>query len=74
MHSSFFKKEEKPAISTAEKDSKEICKDDKTVKGKLDDYLLDDSIINTEILWTLKCVMGHFSLSITSKNVGRTFT
>ena len=44
------------------------------MKGKLDDYLLDDSIINTEILWTLKCVMGHFSLSITSKNVGRTFT
>ena len=61
MHCSFFRKEEKPAVSTAEKDSKEICKDSKTVKGKLDDYLLDDSIINAEILWTLKCVMGHFS-------------
>ena len=31
------------------------------MKGKLDDYLLDDSIINAEILWTLKCVMRHFS-------------
>ena len=27
------------------------------MKGKLDDYLLDDSIINVEILWTLT---GHF--------------
>ena len=61
LHCSFFRKEEKPAVSTAEKDSKEICKDGKTVKGKLDDYLLDDSIINAEILWTLECVMGHFS-------------
>ena len=60
-HCSFFRKEEKPAVSTAEKGSKEICKDGKTVKGKLDDYLLDDSVINAEILWSLKCVMGHFS-------------
>ena len=61
LHCSFFRKDEKPAASTAEKDSKEICKDGETLKGKLDDYLLDDSIINTEILWTLKSVMGHFS-------------
>ena len=61
LQCSFFRKEEKPAVSTAVKDSKEICKDGKTVKGKLEDYLLDDSIINAEILWTLKCVMGHFS-------------
>ena len=57
---SFFTKEKKPAVSTAEKDSKEIFKDGKTVKGKLDDYLLDDSIINAEILWNLKCVIGRF--------------
>ena len=61
MHCSFFRREEKPAVSTAEKDSNKICKGSKTVKGKLDDYLLDDSIINSEILWTLKCVVGHFS-------------
>ena len=60
LHCSFFRKEEKPAASTDENDSKEMCKDSKTVKGKLDDYLLDDSIINAKILWTLKCVMGHF--------------
>ena len=60
LHCSFFRKEEKPAVRTAEKDSKEICKDGKTLKGKLDDYLLDDSIINIKILWTLKSVMGHF--------------
>ena len=35
LHCSFFRKEEKPAVTTAENDSKEICKDDKTVKGKL---------------------------------------
>ena len=58
---SFFRKEEQSAVSSTEKFSKETCKDDKTVKGKLNDYLLDDSIINAEILWTLKCVMGHFS-------------
>ena len=46
LHCSFFRKEEKPAVSTVKKDSKEICKDGKTVKGKLDDYLLDDCIIN----------------------------
>ena len=67
LHCSFFRKEEKPAVSTVEKDSKEICKDGKTVKGKLDDYLLDDSIINVEILWILKCVMGHFSFSSCAK-------
>ena len=50
LHCSFFRKEEEPAVSTAEKGSKEVCKDDKTVKGKLDGYLLDDSIINVEIL------------------------
>ena len=44
LHCSFFRKEEKPAVRTAEKDSKEICKDGKTLKGELDDYLLDDSI------------------------------
>ena len=60
LHCSFFRKEEKPAVSTAEKDCKEICNDGKTVKGKLDDFLLDDSIINVKILWSLKCVMGHF--------------
>ena len=57
---SFFRKEEQSAVST-EKFSKETCKDDKTVKGKLNGYLLDDSIINAEILWTLKCIIGHFS-------------
>ena len=31
------------------------------MKGKLNDYLLDDSIINAEILCTLNCVTGHFS-------------
>ena len=46
---SFFRTGEKPAVFTAEKDCKEICKDGKTVKGKLDDYLLDESIINAEI-------------------------
>ena len=60
LHCSLFRKEEKLAVSTAEKDSKEICKGGKTVKGNLYDYLLDDSIINPEILWTPKCVMGHF--------------
>ena len=60
LHCSFFRKEEKPAVSTAEKDNKKIHKDGKTVKGKLDDYLLDDSIIKEEILWTLKCVIGQF--------------
>ena len=53
LHCSFFRKEENPVVSTAEKDIKEICKDGKTVKGKLDDYLLDDGIINAEIQWTL---------------------
>ena len=62
LHCSFFRKEEKSAGSTAEKDSNDICKDGKTVQGKLDDYLLDGSIINAEILWTLKSVMGHFPL------------
>ena len=61
MHCSFFRKEEKPAVSTDEKDSKKICKGSKTVKEKSDDYLLDDGIINTEIMCTLKCAMGHFS-------------
>ena len=61
LHCSLFRREEKPAVSTAEKDNNEICKDSKTVKGKLDDHLLDDSIINAEILWTLKCVVGHSS-------------
>ena len=56
-----IRKEEKPAVSTAEKDSKKICKDGKTVKEKLHDYLLDDRVISAEILWTLKCVIGHFS-------------
>ena len=61
LYCSFFRKEEKPAVSTAEKESKEICKDGKIVKWKLDDYLLEDNIINAEILWTLKCATGHFS-------------
>ena len=50
LHCSFFRKEEKPAVTTAEKDSKDICKDGKTVKEKLYDYLLDISILNAEIL------------------------
>ena len=50
LHCSFFRKEEKPAVSTAEKDNKEIYKGGKTVKVRLDDYLLDGSIINAEIL------------------------
>ena len=35
LYCSFFRKEEKPAVSTAEKDSKEIRKDGKTVKEKI---------------------------------------
>ena len=46
-----LQKRRKPAVRTVEKDSKKkICNDDKTVKGKSGDYLLDDSNINTEIL------------------------
>ena len=54
LHCSFFRKTEEPAVSTAEKDSKEICKAGKTVKGKLDHYLLDDS---TYLLHGLTCVV-----------------
>ena len=68
LHCSFFRREEKPAGSTAEKDSKEICKNGKTVKGKLFiDYLLNDSMINVEILWTRKCVMEDFSFHSCTK-------
>ena len=44
LHCSFFKNE-KPAVSTAEKVSKEIRKDGKTVNGTLDDCLLGDRIV-----------------------------
>ena len=53
LHCSFFRKEESQLFVLLKKIVKKIYKDDETVKGKSGDYLLDDSNINTENLWTL---------------------